>query len=97
MIRLRFDRYESKMAYWVEEDLEAEYTKHRSRTTEETHNHQVERDAIDAIVDSSAPLQLDARDARAATGSVLFSCLLLEANLLREREQYWQCCFSFMQ
>ncbi|CAK9047294.1 Uncharacterized protein SCF082_LOCUS26512 [Durusdinium trenchii] len=64
-----WDKYESKMTYWFEEDLSAEYTKIQSRAHHERAEYEYEADAIDTILDTSAPMQLDARDARAISGS----------------------------
>lgn len=56
---LRYDRYESKLAYWVETDLEAEWEKTTSRSRRETAEFSVETEATDALLQATAPLTLD--------------------------------------
>ena len=56
---LRYDRYESKLAYWVETDLEAEWEKTTSRSRRETAEFSVETEATDVLLQATAPLTLD--------------------------------------
>ena len=57
----RYDKYESKMTYWVEEELEAEWEKTTSRTRRETGEFTVETTASEAMLQAAAPLQVDMR------------------------------------
>ena len=61
---LRWDKYESKVLYWVEEELEAEYEAHRSRTKRQTMEYDVETPVADAIGDFNAPITLNANEMR---------------------------------
>lgn len=55
----RYDRYESKPAYWVESELEAEWEKTTSRTRKETMDFAVDTTASDAMLQATAPLAFD--------------------------------------
>lgn len=61
---LRWAKYESKVLYWVEEELEAEYEAHRSRTKRQTMEYDVETPVADAIGDFNAPVSLNANEMR---------------------------------
>ncbi len=55
----RYDRYESKQAYWVESELEAEWEKTTSRTRKETMDFAVDTTASDAMLQATTPLSLE--------------------------------------
>lgn len=55
----RYDRYESKPAYWVESELEAEWEKTTSRTRRETMDFAVDTNASDAMLQATAPMSFD--------------------------------------
>ena len=59
--RSRWDKYETKTAYWVENEMEAEWEKTTSRTRRETGELTVETTAADAMLQAATPLQLDMR------------------------------------
>ena len=62
--KLRWDKYESKTLFWVEEEVEAEYESSRSKTTREQFNYETEQPAPDALLEAAAPLTLDMADVR---------------------------------
>lgn len=64
MCKLRWDKYESKTLFWVEEEVEAEYESSRSKTTREQFNYETEQPAPDALLEAAAPLTLDMADVR---------------------------------
>jgi len=49
------------MAYWVENEVEAEWEKTTSRTRRETGEFSVETTAADAMLQAATPLQIDMR------------------------------------
>ncbi|CAL1128311.1 unnamed protein product [Cladocopium goreaui] len=60
----KWDKYESKTLFWVEEEVEAEYESSRSKTTREQFNYETEQPAPDALLEAAAPLTLDMADVR---------------------------------
>jgi len=56
---LRYDRYESKLAYWVEGEVEAEWEKTTSHAQKETGQFEVETTAADAMLQAVTPLTMD--------------------------------------
>ena len=64
----RWDKYESKTLYWVEEEISAEWEQLRSRSHRQTYHYNVETPAVDAITETSGAVHLDTNEAREATG-----------------------------
>ena len=72
----RWDKYESKTQYWVEEDLEAEYESKRARMRRETTEYQTGQSVEDAFMNASAPMTLDMAEVRdPQRGSLLYFCV----------------------
>ena len=55
----RWDKYESKTAYWVEEDLECEFESSRSKSVKETSQYETDQPASDTLFDASMPPTMD--------------------------------------
>ena len=70
--QLRWDKYESKTAFWVEEDLEAEYESSKTKSVRENTQYEVSRAAEDTMVEAAAPVSLEMGEVRdAPTGWAL--------------------------
>lgn len=60
----RWDKYESKTMYWVEEDVEAEWESSKSKTYRERTQYETQTGAADALADQDVPLTLNMGDVR---------------------------------
>ena len=58
----RWDKYESKLLYWVEEELEAEVETQRSRVKRQTIEYEVDTAVADGLGEFNAPLTLNANE-----------------------------------
>lgn len=57
--QLRFDRYEGKPIYWIEEEMQAEYERSRTKSTTETVEYEMETGVEGALGQASDALGLD--------------------------------------
>lgn len=75
----RWDKYESKTLYWVEEELEAEYATEVSRTTRQQTEYETQTDVATTLDEASLPPALSMGDVREPeTGPpISASCLCL--------------------
>ena len=64
--QLRWDKYESKTAYWVEEDLEAEYESSKTKSVRENTQYETTRAAEDTMAEAAAPVSLEMGEVRGA-------------------------------
>ena len=58
----RTDKYEGKPIYWVEEDIEVEFTKTASRSQAESSSYQVAGSLADVMADASHGVSLSMQD-----------------------------------
>ena len=67
----RHDKYEGKPIYWIEEEIEVEWSKTTGRSRTETGEYQVEGGSLgDAMADAAMPVTVDMTDL--AQGEVVF-------------------------
>lgn len=80
----RNDKYEGKPIFWVEEEIEAEWSKKTARRRTETGEYQVAGSLCDAMADADIPMTVDMDEVGQGKGFEItknFSLIILLNNI----------------